>query len=146
MSAPKSRRPFKTGVGNLRPANRDLLLYPAIHLFLMIDMQQWTFFCGLRHRFVIRPKKRPKFLARTFFFGHHHQFIQKKGLNFWQRPFDFDLHHRFVCKKAWTFSFGPLEWWRPTGTLLGLNVATSSKNCHPGLRHTTNVNLNSSLN
>ena len=56
-------------------------------------------------------KKRPEFLVKTFFFVYlfwsSPSICLKKGLNFWRRP----------------FSFGPMEWWQPAGTLLGLNVA-----------------------
>ena len=44
---------------------------------------------------------------RPFYFLSSPSIWPKKGLNFWRRP----------------FFFGPLEWWQPAGTLLGLNVA-----------------------
>ena len=64
----------------------------------MIDMQQQTAEMILSLFF--------EFLAKDWLFLFWSS-LSKKGLNLW-RKLSF---------------FGPLEWWRPNGTLLGLNVA-----------------------
>ena len=55
----------------------------------------------------ILPKKGLNFWQKPFFFWSSPLIRPKKGLNFWWRP----------------FFFGLLDWWRPAGTLIGLNVA-----------------------
>ena len=107
------------GVGNLRPAKaiypaRDFLLpsgprpffndrYAAIKRRNDSHLQAKTFFVVFA---TDSSKKRPEFLAKNFFWTLP-SIRPKKGLHFWRRP----------------FSFGPLEWYRPAGTFLGLNVA-----------------------
>ena len=117
----------RPGVGNLRPASRmqpaeafypprDLLLSSGPLPFLFfneeyeaINRQNDFHLLAKTCLVVFAPdssEKRPEFLTKTFFlvFAINRP---KKGLNFWRRP----------------SSFGPLVWWRPARTLLGLNVA-----------------------
>ena len=76
------------------PTARDLLLLSSPRpFFSMLDMQQQT------AKIFLFPWQRPLFVV----FAND---SSKKDLKFWRRPF-----------------FGPLEWWRPAGTSLGLNVA-----------------------
>ena len=90
---------------SLRPF---IVIWPTIlFLFSMTDMHQKNaenLSCGLCQ---LLGRKMLEFLVKIFFFWSSPSFGSKKGLNFWQKP----------------FSFGPLEWWRHAGTLLGLNVA-----------------------
>ena len=102
------------GVGNLRPAGRmrpAKAFYPARDLLLSIGRR--PFFFNDRYA-AINRRNDSHLLAKTFFCSLCHRFAfffffglpsirPKKGLNVWRRP----------------FSFGPLEWWRPAGTLLG---------------------------
>ena len=88
-----------TGVGNLRPTWH--FTWPAIlychlarDLFSMIDMYQQT------ADMILISWRRPFFWSLPLI-------RPKQDLNFWRRP----------------FFFSPLEWWRPAGTLLGLDVA-----------------------
>ena len=60
----------------------------------------------------VSSEKRPKKISsEDLFFWSSPSIQPKKGLNFWRRP----------------FSLGPLQWWRPAGTLLELNVAHKFK-------------------
>ena len=137
---------FNTGVGNLLPAGRmrpTKAFYPARNLLLPSGPRPFfndryaainrrndshlvtkTFVVFAIYAAVKRPKfpaktcflldfatdcseKRFELLAKTFFFWFSLSILPEKDLNFWRRP----------------FSFGPLEWLRPAGTLFGLNVA-----------------------
>ena len=90
-------------VGNLRPAKA---FYPASDLSLSSGPQTFFFSTTDMHQqsveMILISWRRP-------FFWSWPSTRPKIGLNFWRRP----------------FLFGPLEWWRPAGTLLGLNVAHS---------------------
>ena len=120
-------------VSNLRPAKG---FYPAHDLLLPLGRR--PFFFNDRYAAIncrndsqlifwysqpIRPEKGLNFLAKSFFilFLFFAFDLPKKGLSFWRIPF-------FLC---------PLEWWQPTGTLLGLKVAHQFKKLPtPGLAYT----------
>ena len=100
-------------VDNLRPAEA---FYPVRDNLLSSGLRPFFFFNNSYaavnrrndpHLLINSSKKRRKFVVKTPFFWSLPSIRLKKGVNFWRRP----------------FSFGPLEWWRPAGTLLGVDVA-----------------------
>ena len=113
----------KPGVGNLRPAGRmrsAQAFYPARDLLLSSGRDLVSFF---NNRYAAIKRRNDSHLI----FWSLPSIQPKKCLNFWRRPFfrsspsicptkDLDFWRR-------PFFFGPLEWWRPAGTLLGVNVA-----------------------
>ena len=111
---------FRSGVGTYGPRAEcgssrhftwpaTFYCHPACNLFLfsMIDMQQQTAEIILTLFLKLLPKNGQNIWQRPFFFRFSTRIRPKKGLNFGRRP---------------SF-FGPLEWWRSAGTLLGLNLA-----------------------
>ena len=74
-----------------------------------------TFFGGV-HIAIKSAVKMPNYGAKTFFFGHRRS-IDCKMPNF----------------QAEKFVFGPLEWWWPAGTLMGLAYPAGRKVADPVL-------------
>ena len=111
-----SRKPIDQGSATDGPRaecgpTRHFTLPATFFRFSMIDIQQQT------AEMILIPRRKPFLWSlppiraenglnfeRGPFFWSSPSIRSKKGLNFWRTP----------------FSFGPLKWWRPGRTLLGL--------------------------
>ena len=106
------------GIGNLRPAGR---MRPVKAIYQTRDL----FSCFNDRYAAINRRNDSHLLAKTFFVvfatdssEKRSEFLAKTFLFlFWSSP------SIRLKKGRRPFSFGSLEWWRPAGTLLGLNVA-----------------------